>query len=158
MLEIVWVTQADQKFILSISGSACVCHVLQKVLGHPSHLPYVYTVYCPYGLWRPSGEGVGGQSSFPKRSWDIPEQQNGRPAITARCSDHKWTSHNKAALLHKSSAAEKNPLDSTDLGCVCVWCVRAALGNRETRAHSDAQSPSNDTNANKHEAWEPSCQ
>ncbi len=33
-------------------------------------LPYVYTVYCPYGLWRPS---VGGGVPGPKcdqRSWD----------------------------------------------------------------------------------------
>ncbi len=35
--------------------------------------------------------GVGGGS------WDthiLSEPQNGRPAVTARCLDHKWTSHN----------------------------------------------------------------
>ena len=29
----------------------------------------------------------------------LSEPQNGRPAVTARCSDHKWTSHNKSSSL-----------------------------------------------------------
>ncbi len=30
-------------------------------VGHPAHLPYVYTVYCPCGLWRPSVGGGGSE-------------------------------------------------------------------------------------------------
>ncbi len=52
---------------------------------------FVYTVYCPYGLWRPSAGGVerGPRSKCDMRSMmqKLSEPQNGRPAITARCSD-----------------------------------------------------------------------
>ncbi len=56
-----------------------------EALEHPANLPYVYTVFGPNGLWSPSVQG-----GF----WDIQilsEPQNGHPAVTARCSDHKWT-------------------------------------------------------------------
>ena len=49
--------------------------VWHEVLGHPAHFPYVYTAYCPCGLWRPSvggwgGVGWGGPSSkCHMRSW-----------------------------------------------------------------------------------------
>ena len=41
--------------------------------------------------------------------WDIQilsELQNGCPAIIARCSDHKWTSHNKGAYQRGGRAAK----------------------------------------------------
>ncbi len=37
------------------------------------------------------GEGGGPGTKF------LSEPQNGRPAVTAWCSDHKWTLHNKQA-------------------------------------------------------------
>ena len=83
--------------------------------------PYVYTVYCPYyDLWRPSVGGGGVCDIQPTchmctlylaEKWPLApfsggggvsvtqflsEPQNGYPALTARCSDHKWTSHKKA--------------------------------------------------------------
>ena len=36
--------------------------------------------------------GGGGERS---RTKFLSESQNGRPAVTAGCSDHKWTSHNE---------------------------------------------------------------
>ena len=39
--------------------------------------------------------GGGPSSEVWPKVCDIPEPENGRPPITARCSDHKWTSHNQ---------------------------------------------------------------
>ncbi len=38
---------------------------------------------------------------------DIPEPQNGHPPITARCSDHEWTSHNKKQKTYKDEYPQK---------------------------------------------------
>ncbi len=42
-------------------GGRSLLRSVTKGLWHPSHLPYVYTVYRPYGLWSPSMLGGGSQ-------------------------------------------------------------------------------------------------
>ena len=68
----------------------------------------------------------GGGGPGPKcdmRSWDIPEPQNGCPAITARCSDHIWTSHNNAC-----------PAQITDIG---LWPAQVLLPPDKSSQHYD---------------------
>ena len=68
-------------------GGGHVLQVRQEVLSYPAHLSYDH----------PLGWGVV-FCRCDKRCCDIPEPQNGCPAVTARCSDHKWTSHNQLEL------------------------------------------------------------
>ena len=59
--------------------------------GTSSPPPYVKPANWPYDLWKPLVGGSG------QKSWDIPEPQNGRPAVTAGCTDFFWTSHKQPA-------------------------------------------------------------
>ena len=65
----------------------------------PLSLPYVY-IHCIWPKWpletfsgSHGGRGTGSGTKF------LSEPQNGCPAVTARRSDHKWTSHNEQTLL-----------------------------------------------------------
>ena len=103
-------------------------HVLQKVLWHPAHLPYL-TIhrgggggvmlskkYCDiqptYHFW-PYIEGGG--SCSPKGAVTSKFCLNHKMAtlpITARCSDHKWTLHNYHKTLDARRAtktADRSP-------------------------------------------------
>ncbi len=62
----------------------------------------LYIAHVASGDLQWGGGGVP-RSKYDMRSWYIPEPQNGCPAVTARCSDHKWTSHNQDHKLVLSS-------------------------------------------------------
>ncbi len=72
-----------------LSGPLCMACQTRSSDGATAVRSPPTCVSCPYGLWRPSAGG--GDPCDTKMS----EPQNGHPAITARCSDHKWTSHKK---------------------------------------------------------------
>ncbi len=61
--------------------------------------------FCPNGLWRPSVWGGG--TKF------LSEPQNGRLAVTAGCSDHKWTSHNQAAGITQKQTIGRTEISAS---------------------------------------------
>ncbi len=84
----------------------------------PNWMPYVHTVFGPNGLWRPSVEGGGSVTQF------LSEPQNGHLAVTARCSDHKWTSHKDGiwdrTIYICSSCYNKNFIGYKEMGWCCL--------------------------------------
>ena len=72
------------------------------------HMCILYIAYMAFGdlQW-------GGVGSMTQK---LSEPQNGHPAITARCSDHKWTSHNKGFFSFDKSSS-----------CSLFWLLRVVF-------------------------------
>ncbi len=81
---------------------------------------HMCALYLPQNAWRSHGGGGPGTKC-------LSEPQNGLPAVTARCSDHKWTLHNKSQ--------SKNELKRESPCQIRLLTSEILVGARDNPAH-----------------------